>query len=396
MVAQLIQETVSSEMSCHSQTALQLLLCCARLNPSEAISDRIHELANYPLSTGSFFFQTAAQHGVLPIVCCNLKQICAENLSADILTQLEGFLRQNTYHNLILTKELCRLIKCFEASGLQAIAFKGPLLAISAYQNISLRQISDLDLLLSEPDMAIAKEILLAQGYKLKIAVPWETHLVKENSIYNIDLHNVVAPRHLSHPLTNEDIWKHTQAVSLAGRSVTSLSTEMNLLVLCLHGTKECWRHLNRICDIAALIQNPEFDWVYAMSLAQQLGYQRLVGTGLLLAAELLEADLPPIATQIIEKDPHIDELVSLVSQQLFQPHDSPVGEVERSLFHMQTRDHWQDKLKTFVGLMQHSGWMTPTETDRNLLLLPDSLSFLYYLLRPIRIFQKYRGFFKR
>lgn len=394
MAAQLIQESTSSETNYHLQETLQLLLCCAQLNPSEVARDRIQVLAERPIDW-PIFFQTASQHGVLPVVCWNLKQICTDTLATDVLAQIEGFLRRNTYHNLVLTEELCRLVECFEAAGLQTIAFKGPILAINAYHNIALRQISDLDLLLCETDIAIAKEILIAQGYTLKITVPWETHLVKESSIYNIDLHNVVAPRHLSHPLTNRDIWEHTQVASLARHEVTGLSEEMSLLVLCLHGTKECWRHLNRVCDVAALVQNHTFDWTYAISLIQRLGYQRLVGVGLLLAIELLEAKLPLIAMQMIEKDSLIAKIESHTRQRLFQPHDSPVGEVERSLFHMQTRDRWQDKLKTFVGLMQHSGWMTPTKTDRDFLSLPDSLSFLYYLLRPIRIFRKYRGFFR-
>lgn len=373
---------------------INLLLHVARLNPSEQDRSYIKELLQATIDW-SLFFQTATQQGILPLICWNLKQLFSNNIQANVLDYINSSLQQNTHHNLLLTRELCRILERFDDKNLAVLPFKGPILAQSVYKNISLRQISDLDLLFYEKDFETAKNLLLVDGYQPKVEVPWETHLVRKDSIYNIDLHNSIAPQHLSHPLTNQTIWQHTQSILLAGQTITSLTPEMNLLMLCLHGTKECWRHLNRICDVAALVQDPILDWDMLITLTRGWGYQRLVTLGLKLAQDLLGAELPQVATHWIEKDTAaLTKLESMVEKQLFQQLTTPVGEVERSLFHMHTRERWPNKLATFIGLMNHSGWFTPTSNDKDFWNLPEPLSFMYYFLKPIRILQKYKSQF--
>ncbi|MEM6255662.1 MAG: nucleotidyltransferase family protein [Cyanobacteria bacterium P01_D01_bin.156] len=380
-----------SRISTDYPSEINLILHVVRLNLSEQDCSYIKELLQATIDW-SLFFQTATQQGILPLICWNLKQLFSNRLPTNVLEYVNSSLQQNTHHNLLLTRELCRLLKRFDDQNLAVLPFKGPVLAQSVYKNISLRQISDLDFLFYDEDFETAKNLLLADGYQPKIEVPWETHLVRKDSIYNLDLHNLIAPQHLSHPLTNQDVWQHTQPLSLAGQTITSLTPEMTLIMLCLHGTKEHWRHLNRICDVAALVECSTLDWDKVITLTQGWGYQRLVSLGLTLAQNLLGAELPEIATQWMVKDViALTELENIVNQQLFQMSITPVGEVERSRFHMRTRERWSDKLKTFIGLMNHSGWLTLTPADKAYWDLPAAFSFMYYFLRPIRILQKYK-----
>ena len=64
-----------------------------------------------------------------------------------ILAQLRESFRSNVQNSLLLTAELLKLVELFAASRINAIPFKGPVLAAAVYKDLSLRQFSDLDVL---------------------------------------------------------------------------------------------------------------------------------------------------------------------------------------------------------------------------------------------------------
>ena len=68
-------------------------------------------------------------------------------------------------YNRHLTAELVRLTGLLKAAGVEAIAFKGPVLAAMAYGSIELRQFVDLDILVRQSDLPRIAEILTAEGY---------------------------------------------------------------------------------------------------------------------------------------------------------------------------------------------------------------------------------------
>lgn len=372
---------------------IKLLLYCARTVIDLETHANICALAQQPLDW-AFLIQMARIHGVLPLVYRSLNQICPGTIPLPLLHQLQQQFRLNTQQNLLLMQELLRLLSLFEQQSIPVLPFKGVLLAITVYGNLSLRQITDLDLLVDESSLETAKDLLLSQGYELRINVPWEMHLIRREQayIYNIDLHNTIVPKHLSSPLQSTDVWRQVRSTTIAGASIPNLSPEMILLMLCLNGTKDGWKGLNRICDIAELIRTQSLDWAIVMQQAQTWRMQRLVRVGLKLAADLLHAKFPNSIEHWLESDRIAVALATEVEQRLFAPRFEPMGEVARTLFHMRTREKWWDQLHSFWGLMEHSGWLAPTPEDRAFVPLPAELEILYYLIRPVRIIRKYSG----
>jgi hypothetical protein len=370
---------------------VQLLLYCARLNINSATRTHIHALAQQPLNW-SFLIQLAKVHGVLPLLYRNLNQTIPALVPHYLLTQLQQYFRANTQQNFLLTQELFRLLTLFEQHAIRVLPFKGIVLATTAYGHLSLRHITDLDLLVDPSAVESAKSLLLSQGYELRVNVPWEMHLIRpdQSYIYNVDLHSTIVPKHLSHPLQSQDIWQQVHLLTIGNRPIPNLSAEMTLLVLCLNGTKDGWRGLNRICDIAALIQTQALNWQIVMQQAQALRMQRLIGVGLQLASVLLELELPELVQQWLQRDRAIAKLTTDIQQILLTQLPIPLSEVARSLFHIRSRENLRDQYSSFVGLMEHSGWLTPTPEDRDFVTLPTQLEFLYYLIRPVRILKKY------
>ncbi len=46
--------------------------------------------------------------------------------------------------------ELCRLVKIFQSENITLIPYKGPILSIQAYGNISLREFGDIDIFIDK------------------------------------------------------------------------------------------------------------------------------------------------------------------------------------------------------------------------------------------------------
>ena len=84
--------------------------------------------------------QTAVDHRVMPLLYQSLHTFCPKAVPKIILHRLQELFRSNATRNLFLVSELLKLLKLLESHGIGAIAFKGPVLAVYAYGNLSLRQ----------------------------------------------------------------------------------------------------------------------------------------------------------------------------------------------------------------------------------------------------------------
>lgn len=114
-----------------------------------------------------YFFRIAQRHAVLPLVYRQLRQKAADLVPVGVLTKLKSHYQQNAARNALLTAELCRLIKLLRESGIEAVPFKGPSLALFAYHDITLRRFVDLDILVKKNDLFFASEILTKDGYRI-------------------------------------------------------------------------------------------------------------------------------------------------------------------------------------------------------------------------------------
>jgi hypothetical protein len=167
---------------------------------------------------------------------------------------------------------------------------------------------------------------------------------------------------------------------------VPTFSPEDLLLILCTHGAKHVWDRLVWICDVAELIRvSARMDWGWVLKEAGKLHSTRILSLGLSLAHDLLGASVPEGILQRLGGDPAIRPLASQVRERLFADRAEPPGLGETSLFFLRARDRLRDRVRHCLDLA-----MTPTLEDWESVPLPASLSFLYYLTRPIRLARKY------
>ncbi len=328
----------------------------------------------------------AQRHRVQPLLCRNLRSHLPEAVPGSVLERLSGRLRANARRNLLLTGELLQLLDLFRAHGISAVPYKGPALAASLYDNLALRQFDDLDVLVRERDRRRAMELLGSRGYQADLGLPLRgyRHNVKwvhAERRLRLELHWRIS---FFFPLDPERLWQRLDAVTVAGRPVPHFDPEDLLLILCVHGAKHLWQRLQWICDLAELCRiHRELDWPRLLDRAGRIGGRRMVALGLLLAHEVLGAELPENVLAGVRRDRAVGALAADVRSWLFRRRRVE-GTLEQSLFYLKMRERPRDKARYALHLARAR--LRPTARDRAWLPLPPALSCLYYGLRPIRL----------
>jgi hypothetical protein len=201
-----------------------------------------------------------------------------------------------------------------------------------------------------------------------------------------VELHARIAPRDFRFPLGLERLWPRLRPLALGGREVHALAGEDLLLVLCAHGAKHLWSCLGWVCDVAELVRaEPAMNWAAVAEEARSLRCERILLLGLALAHDLLQAPVPEDLLRRARGVPAVRALAARVAKQMFRWADGRAWGLENGLFQLRVRERPWDGLRYALSLA-----LVPTVADWTALRVPDSFSFLYYLLRPVRLAGKY------
>lgn len=373
----------------------QILICVARRSLDVATAERLRQLLRRDLDW-QYLTAMAHRHCLIPLLCFHVISVDPLAASRQVMSQLQDDNHENTRHSLFLTGELLKIMDLLAAHGIQAIPFKGPTLALCAYGDVGLRQFSDLDLLVHKRDVLPVRDLLVGRGFKAspELSNSQEAALLRFDCSHNfvsdngvcLDVHwGLVAP-YLSFGLDMNRLWDRLEPIAVGGKRLLILSPEDLLMALCLHGYTHFWERLGWICDIAGLIQGrKDIEWELVLENASRLGSQRILSLGLFLARELLAAPIPEGVWKTVQADPVVRTIAAQVQEHLFAEEHTPSGISDGALLHLRMRERKRDRLRSCLHLAA-----TPRVYDWMLLPLPDSLFFLYYLLRPLRLAGKY------
>lgn len=372
--------------------AHELLLLCARARADEETAARIRRLASGGVDF-DYLYRLAQRHLVLPLLYQQLSRAAADLVPPPVLEKLKKLFRDNTARNVYHAAELGRLVRLFDAHGVEAVPFKGPTLALLAYGSLSLRRFIDLDILVRRGDVRRAKEVLLSKGYELtprltpaqEAVLLREQHalqFVGEGGLLVVELHWSIVPRRYAAPVGDDDLWSRLCKVRLGDSEVPALSNEDLLLALCAHGTKHLWERLVWVCDVAELLRAGRVaDWSYVAARARKNGSERMLLLGLRLAAELLGAPLPGELGRRALADEDVAALAAAVRARLFDGAEHrPAGFLSNIRFNLRARARLRDRLR-YYGFI-----LSPTDGDIASLRLPAPMTFAYYLIRPFRL----------
>jgi hypothetical protein len=375
----------------------ELLLCCARTQIKPETSQRIRALVSQPLDW-ECVFQLASRHKLSPLLYWQLNVVAVDLIPQPILQRLRTDLATINRRNLQLAAELLNLLQLFHQQNIQAIPYKGPILAETVYGNLALREFVDLDILVRQRDVLAARDLLIARGYRpcVRLAAEQEAafldyqceHVLSDDRRdLMVEIQWRVVPNYFSFPFDYENLWQRTEPATLCQRPITTLSPEDTLLMLCVHGSKHLWSRLGWVCDVAEAIRHlRQLNWHLLEQRAEMSGSRRMLHLGLFLAQDLLSAELPKDIRQQIDADATVKVLADEVSSQLWaENEESAAGFFESSLFHLKAKERWRDRLR-FCFRVLTTTTIEDWSPNDNL----QSLPFSVQARRSVRLARKY------
>lgn len=353
------------------QDTHKLLLLCA--NPFCRTEDAL------PLLSKSInwdeFTDLAHQHRLLPII----HRLAAEwpriGIPDTLFQKAEQAYISNTIRVEFLSNKLHEISFLFANQNIRAVPWKGPSLAQKVYPDPYLRPMDDLDFLVHPDHMMKAITALSAAGFlpRYQMSSAAFNRYIKAGCEYicsspEKDLWIELAPRPLP-PLFSVNGDTRT----LWSSNSPSLTDELHFHFLCIHGARHCWERLIWISDLCAFLHScPDLDLVVVAELAKSSHTEKMIAAAL----ALVEATGFELKTRAFDYSGiNIDRLISQV---IAPVSTSALSELNRRI------QFYSRKTDRFVHLFK---WIAaPTYSDWQSINLPQSLSFLYWLIRPFRI----------
>ena len=190
----------------------------------------------------NYTLESAKRLGTAPLLYRHLQ---TEELSPlvpkEVLKSLHKDYERQAMKNLRLYAQLTEILKAMNAQNIPVILLKGSFLAKWVYEDIALRPMSDMDILVREGDKDTAKQALLDLGYH-------------QEKTFNSDIHEeVLTPQRHMAPFVKKGaapIEVHTNYLNLAIGGPAEMQNAWENAVPITLNNHTCYRLSNEDCFI--------------------------------------------------------------------------------------------------------------------------------------------------
>lgn len=355
----------------------------------------------------SRFEDAVRQHRIQPLLIRGLRSMDRQTLEQyPVLSMYRGQQNKYTMESLNRLNALAEIGGAFSDAGIPLISMKGPLLAIELYGDPSLRTSRDLDVMVEERDLERAGEVLLKLGYSLEGGPFRQTPLRKKYlKLIELEKHEIYQKGDICvelHWKSNfqaeqsfRELWSGREEQMILGKRIAVMGAGDRYSALIIHAAEHGFLRLRWLLDLYELQKKPQFSWEKA--------YERMCaqGVGELLLETMLvmyRLDLPGLedvcwnGVSLTREEGCVCLRVSDPLVRDAQKARSLCDAVYPLLLHEVRRGdrEWTDydsqlptciNQKTFLqNILIVCG---PSTYDFELLDLPDSLFWLYFLIRP-------------
>ena len=386
----------------HLAPEAQLLVLLARTSANGTlqveIQDRLRDRVDWAL-----LWRLARTHGVASLVYRMLVSYGRGAVPSHTMEVFRRHVQSREILNSLLLDELVTLVEAFAAKGVRVIPFNGPLVAVTAYGDLALRECLDLDLVVGPASISQARQLLWSRGYQLvsQGGVQGEEQeealhsFQKKNGMFRVNLRSAIARRFFAFDLDREEFWNHLKPVRIGRRTVMSLGPEELLIVLCMQGSKHVWEDLKCLCDVAELVRRRRaMDWSRLLFLADEWGCRRLLLMGLATAHVLFDLPLPRSIQDAVSTDPDIHNLAKRMPRHLLRAGQEGVGEADAEAFYLTLKDSWIDQWAYALELCDAE--VPLTVESPSWFQFRGRLTMLYHLVRPFHQASDWCGHFLR
>lgn len=368
----------------------ELLLACCCVDGQQSCSLEVSACSDVAVDWEQVL-RLAEHHGVVPLLYQSVRGL-SRNVPAAILEDLRKRYENNARRNLKFAADLFRILDSLDVHSIVSIPYKGPALAESVYGDLALRSFSDLDILVRRSDVVRAKTIVEELGYapslsltnaeeRAYLATGYEYTFDGPGGRNMLELQWGIVPRFYAVDFDCGKFFARAVSASVSGRTVRTLSPEDLLLTLCVHAAKHAWGRLCWLRDIAGVLQAQEIEGSLVEQRAAELGISRMFHVTLLLAHRLLGANLPDPIGENLQQDFAVERLCDEVIRRFAAGEEYKPGSLHYFRLMIRLRERVADKVCFAVRLI-----FTPSLGEWRLVRLPESLFFLYRIVRLARL----------
>lgn len=371
---------------------IRLLLLMSRLRLDTAQQERALALCA-EVSDWQELALRAGRHFVAPLCLRHLRALPAFPGQESACQALLQVIRPMTLHSL----KLAALQRDFVRTQLQPLdvpflAVKGRALATRYYEDAGLRYCRDIDILVPRQRLVDVIERAQQAGYRVypdRVEISRGEARVLASQARVVALlgpENIFIEVHAQLDKTgflldHVAMSRRAEQIELDGIATPILATTDCFIYICLHHTKHFWSRLSWLADLDAIIQAADFDRSAVMAEARRLGVDATVAACLCLHEACGQADpftwpgLTDAARDLLEAslanleggcEVEFEQRKGRLSLEFNFDWQFPPG--------YRRRDFWYN-FKSFFK---------PTLSDYQLLPLPESMYWMYYVLRPL------------
>jgi hypothetical protein len=366
----------------------RVLLACARwvLSGERAGAELLDGV------DGERLRELAARHGLLPLLGRFLGSFGAAG--APLRGRLRSSFVNGSRAALAATAELLPLVRALEERGIAVAAYKGPALALQAYGEASLREFSDLDLLVPAQALDGAVAALQALGLTPQPFVSDEQrravlrgghHLGLSGGLVVVELHWRFSKPVFGFAEELSGVWGRRQRVGLGTATLPVLAPADHMLALAIHASRGVWSSLEWTLTIAVLARSiPRGDWPEVVRRARAWRCARALQVSLLLSELLFATPAPDELWARLPADRGVRALAHGIAARALAGSRSPG-------WYLRTQVALRRGAAGKLGFLLRSLFVaTPTDLTGSRA-GPGGL-LLARLARPFRLLRKYAG----
>jgi len=309
-----------------------LLILCAGIQHDEKTSARIFDILQQK-PDWNLILKDAKRLGMIPLLYKHLSEKFPDYVPHEIMRQLkENFIHQSLIRFRIFV-QIHQLVQAMNSRNIPVILLKGSFLAKEIYRDITLRPMSDIDILVKEHDIQKVLDVMTETGYTQadnqndqihesrpayyhsqlheKLFARKESHLPPffiPNGV-RVEVHIHIFPGMYYDSEIMDQVWKSAEEYLSDGEPVYHLSPEDMLIHLCVHLHESIRDKAGNVdlywfCDIHEVLKYYEkrIDWRLFCKRAEKAGVSPETGAVLHLIKENWDSPVPDAVLSRIGK----------------------------------------------------------------------------------------------
>ena len=361
------------------EVELCLLLARAQLSPEA----RERALGLLPDTLRwDFLLERAKTLGLFPMVHTGLSTYRFPGVPDVVRCQWTSIFRLHVIRTELIAGELSRILRLLSEAEIPIMQLKGVVLAEWVYGDAALPVSDDIDPLVPLSHAIEVFHILVSSGYQseftsqprlleLNVRYGKDCLLMRKEPAYavGLELHSALVWGSSLDRGPLEQVWAEAPRITFRGAPAFALSADWEFLYLAIIASRHGGSSLKWYADLDRMCYRSSVDWKKASQRAQSLGWEKIVRSSPATCSALFETSFDSaFGSPPPSRRPRVP-----------RPLDAPPPSSNLVLFRLLNAPG--RKLRYLAIRL-----FVPTGADCNFCSLPESLFFLYYVLRPLRV----------